>query len=295
LLAVVGPTASGKSQVALALAGEVGAEIVSIDSMQVYRGMDIGTAKPSAEDRARVRHHLVDVVNPDEDFSVADSQRLGRAAIDQAPGPVVIAGGTGLAFRAIVDPLEFPGQDAEVRAELEALPLETLQERLLEVDTSAADHIDLANPRRLVRALEVHAVTGLTPSRRAATPGAVAVRDYQPHYQFEAVGFDPGEGLEARVVARFDAMLAAGLLDEVAGLAPRLSRTAAQAVGYKELLPVVAGEQTIEVGRAAAIAATLSVAGNQRTYFRRDPRIRWLEWDDDPGTRLARAHQELKL
>lgn len=295
MLAVVGPTASGKSQVALALAGELGAEIVSVDSMQVYRGMDIGTAKPSADDRARIRHHLVDVVNPDEDFSVADSQRLGRAAIDQASGPVIIAGGTGLAFRAIVDPLEFPGQDATVRAELEALELGALQERLLVVDPSAIEHIDMANPRRVIRALEVHAVTGLTPGRRAATPEAAAVRDYRPRYQFEAVGLDPGVGLEARVVARFDAMLADGLLDEVAGLAPVLTRTAAQAVGYKELLPVVAGEQTVEQGRAAAIAATLSVAGNQRTYFRRDPRIRWLEWDDDPGIRHARARQELKL
>ncbi|MGI9647881.1 MAG: tRNA (adenosine(37)-N6)-dimethylallyltransferase MiaA [Acidimicrobiia bacterium] len=292
---MLGPTASGKSEVALALAQDLGAEIVSVDSMQVYRGMDIGTAKPSEDDRASTPHHLIDVVNPDEDFSVADSQRLGRTAIESASGSVIIAGGTGLAFRAIVDPLQFPGQHPEARADLEALELGTLQVRLLEVDPTAGEHIDMANPRRLVRALEVHALTGQTPSERAATSEAAAVRAYESRFQFAAVGFDPGAGLQARAVARFDAMLADGLLDEVAGLASRLGRTAAQAVGYKELLPVVAGETTLDDGRDAAITATLAVAANQRTYFRRDPRIRWLEWDDDAGVRIEAARRELKI
>ncbi len=292
-MAVVGPTASGKSALALSLAEEIGAEIISVDSMQVYRGMDIGTAKPSRQERARVTHHLVDVAEPHEAFTVADTQRLGRAVLQDSGGPLIIAGGTGLAFRAVVDPLEFPGHDREVRAELEALDLAALQQRLQAVDPQAADHVDLANPRRVVRALEVHAVTGLTPSARAASSEAGAVRDYRPAYPFRAIGFDPGDRLEGRVVARFDAMLEAGLLAEVTELAPRLGRTAAQAVGYKELLPVVAGERSLEDGRSDAIAATVAVAGHQRTYFRRDPRIRWLEWDDDPDVRLQRARREL--
>jgi len=263
--------------------------------MQVYRGMDIGTAKPTTADRVRVIHHLVDVADPDETFTVADAQRLGRAVLDSAESPLIITGGTGLAFRAIVDPLEFPGRHAGVRAGLEAFELPALQDRLRAVDPNASEVIDLANPRRVVRALEVHAVTGLTPTQRAATPAAAAVRDYQARYPFRAVGFDPGDGLEERVIARFDAMLESGLLEEVGRLMLVLGRAAAQAVGYKELLPVVAGDLPLEDGRADAIAATMAVAANQRTYFRRDPRIQWLEWDDDPGVRLTRARRELQL
>lgn len=294
-MAIVGPTASGKSAIALDLADELGAEIVSVDSMQVYRGMDIGTAKPSPVEQARVAHHLIDVVDPDEPFTVADTQQLGREAVRASSGPVVIAGGTGLAMRAIVDPLEFPGRDAGVRAELEELELPVLQDRLLAIDPHAGRIVDLANPRRVVRALEVQAVTGLTPSQRASTPAARAVREYRALLPFRAVGFDPADHLEARVVARFDAMLDAGLLDEVDGLAWRLGRSASQAVGYRELLAVVAGDRTIEEGRRDAIAATMAVAAKQRTFFRRDPRIHWLEWDDDPGVRLARARRELKI
>jgi len=294
-LAIVGPTAAGKSAIALELAAELGAEIVSVDSMQVYRDMDIGTAKPSAAERARIAHHLIDVVDPDETFTAADTQELGRAAVAAASGVVIIVGGTGLAMRAIVDPLEFPGRDARVRAELETLELAALRDRLLTIDAAAGQVVDLANPRRVVRALEIYAVTGLNPSQRAATPAARAVRGYQPYLPFRAVGIDPGDGLEARVVARFDAMLDSGLLDEVSDLASRLGRTASQAVGYRELLPVVAGERTIEEGRRDAIAATMAVAAKQRTYFRKDPRVYWLEWDDDPGVRLDRARRELQI
>ena len=263
--------------------------------MQVYRGMDIGTAKPSEQERRAIRHHLVDVAEPEDHFSVADSQRLGRATLRAADVPMIIAGGTGLAFRAIVDPLEFPGEDPVVRAELEALGRDELRSRLAAIDPAADQVVDTANPRRLIRALEVHAVTGLTPSQRAATTEAAAVREYRPLIPVDVIGLDPGSGLDQRVVGRFDGMLEAGLLEEVARLAPRLGRTAAQAVGYKELVPVVAGESSLDEGRTAAIAATMSVARNQRTYWRRDPRIRWLEWDDDPAVRIARAKQELQL
>ena len=261
--------------------------------MQVYRGMDIGTAKPTPDQQAQVVHHLIDVADPEEAFTVADTQRLGRAVLAEGTAPLVVAGGTGLAFRAIVDPLEFPGRDQAVRAELETLGPEELRTRLLEADPAAGSELDLANLRRVIRALEIHAVTGLTPTERAATPAAAAVRNYEPLHEFRAIGFDPGDKLEARIVARFDAMLEAGLPAEVAGLAGRLGRTARQAVGYKELLPAVAGERTLDEARKDAIGATVAVAGNQRTYFRRDPRIRWLQWDDDPDVRLERAQEEL--
>ncbi len=257
--------------------------------------MDIGTAKASSAERERVPHHLIDVAEPDEPFTVADAQRIGRAALQSAVGPVIIAGGSGLAFRAIVDPLEFPGGDVEHRARLEALDLKALQEELLEVDPTAADHIDLANRRRIVRALEVHAVTGNSPTQRAATPEAAAVRNYEPLHPFRAIGFDPADGLAGRVTSRFDAMLKRGLLAEVGNLADHLGRTAGHAVGYKQLLPVLAGERSLEDGRQDALAATMAVARNQRTYFRRDPRITWLEWDDDPQVRLGRARRELAI
>ena len=259
------------------LAEKYGAEIISVDSMQVYQGMDIGTAKPSVEERARVRHHLVDVVEPEEDFTVADAQRIGRQVIEQGSVPMLLVGGTGLAFRAIVDPLEFPARDPDHRRQLEAQPLETIRARLLEVDPDAGAHLDLDNPRRVVRAVEVYDVTGLTPSARAATEEARAVREYRPLLPFHAVGLDPGDALEQRVTARLDAMFDEGLLEEVRVLAPRLGRAASQAVGYKELLGVVDGRVSVADGRKAVETATLAVAASQRTFFRRDPRIQWLE------------------
>lgn len=268
------------------------AEIISIDSMQVYRGMDIGTAKPTREERALVPHHLVDVVEPEDAFTVADSQRIGRQIIEQASGPLFLVGGTGLALRAIVDPLDFPARDPDHRRQLEELSLEELRSRLLEADPDAGRHVDLENPRRVLRAVEVFDVTGLTPSMRSATDAAQAVRDYQPLIPFHGIGLDPGDELASRVSARLDAMFENGLLEEVEALASRLGRTASQAVGYKELLPVVDGRITLAEGREAAETATLAVAANQRTFFKRDPRIRWLEWDDDPEVLTERVEQE---
>jgi tRNA dimethylallyltransferase len=263
-------------------------EIVSVDSMQVYRGMDIGTAKPSAAMRAEVPHHLVDVVEPEADMAVADFQRRGHEALDaiaQRGVTAVICGGSGLHFRSLVDPLRFPPADPAVRAELESLSPAAARARLEELDGAAASHVDLANPRRVVRALEIAALTGLTPSQRAATAEAAAVRAYEPERPFIGIGIDPGSELAARVESRFDGMLAAGLLDEVARLRPRLGTLAAQAVGYKELLPVMAGETNLAEGREAAIRATRALAKRQRTFFRRDPRIHWVEWDPDPAQR----------
>jgi tRNA dimethylallyltransferase len=279
----------------MALARAWEGEILSVDSMQVYRGMDIGTAKPSEEQQRAVAHHLIDLTDPGDEFSVAEFQAQGRAALTDVSTrnrTAIIAGGSGLHFRALVDPLTFPPTDPAIRASLEAMTPSDLQARLLDLDPTAADHLDMANPRRVLRAVEIAETTGEVPSRRAASAEALAVRTYQPVVEFLGFGLDPGERLEARVTARFDAMLEAGLLDEVDRLAPRLGRTASQAVGYKQLLPVAAGVTDLAAGRTGAIRATLALAKRQRTFFRRDPRIHWLTWQDD-GAAVVREAQHI--
>jgi tRNA dimethylallyltransferase len=264
--------------------------------MQVYRGLDIGTAKATPEMQDAVRHHLLDLVDPEEDYSVAEFQREGRAVLSTLVGLrklAVICGGSGLHYRSLVDPLQFPPSDPELRVALESIDVAEARSRLLGMDPAAAEHVDLENPRRVVRALEIAALTGRTPSQRASTPEAAAVRGYEPIVDFVAVGFDPGVGLAERVTRRFDGMLDAGLLDEVDRLRPRLGRLAGQAVGYKELVPVAAGDQSLADGRAAAIRATRALAKRQRTYFRRDPRINWITWDPDPSVRLGSAVKHL--
>ena len=282
-IAVVGPTAAAKSALAIRLAGALGGEIVSVDSMQVYRGLDIGTAKPSSAERQALPHHMIDVAEPEETFTVAQFQEAGVAAVDDiaARGAIpVIVGGSGLHFRAIVDPLEFPPTDASARSRIEALDPADAVVALLEVDPEAAASVDLANPRRVARALEIFRITGETPTGRASTAAATAVRNYEARLPLLAFGMDPGDGLADRVVQRFDAMLGAGLLEEVDSMQDRLGSTAAQGVGYKELLPVVRGTISLDEGREAAIRATMGLAKRQRTFFGRDPRIRWIPWHD---------------
>jgi tRNA dimethylallyltransferase len=294
---VLGPTAAGKSDVAVALAQAMGGEILSVDSMQVYRGMDIGTAKPPASVQELVSHHLIDLVDPSESYSVAEFQAEGTSIIDRLDDAgirPIIAGGSGLHFRALVDPLSFPPTDPRLRSELEAIDPADLEEALLAADPGAGSHVDLANPRRVLRAVEIQRLTGQTPSRRAASAQAQAVKEYRSVRPIRAIGLDPGERLRARVTERFDAMLAAGLVDEVERLAPMLGVTASQAVGYKELLPAVAGEVSLDQARTAAIGATLALAKRQRTFFCRDPRIRWIPWHDDPGERVAAVRTVLE-
>lgn len=289
VVAIVGPTAAAKSRLAMQVARRFGGEIISVDSMQVYRGLDIGTAKPSRTDRKEVPHHLIDIVDPAVTFSVAEHQRMGVAAIEDIEArravPLVV-GGSGLHFRALVDPLEFPPTDATVRAEIEALEPEDAVVALLAADPDAARLVDLANPRRVARALEIHRITGATPSARASSTNAAAVRNYEPRFPLRAFGLDPGDRLEERVTARFDSMLHAGLVEEVERMQNRLGVTAAQGVGYKQLLPVVRGRATLEEGRRAAISATMGLAKRQRTFFRRDPRITWIPWHDGDDTVL---------
>jgi tRNA dimethylallyltransferase len=280
LLAIVGPTASGKSEAALAVAEALGAEIVSVDSMLVYRGMDVGTAKPSPAERARVPHHLIDVARPSEPFSVARYRELAEAAVRgiRARGHrVLLVGGSGLYFRAVVDRLEFPGTDPGTRSMLEAeaaaLGPERLHRRLAELDPAAAARIEPRNVRRTVRALEVAAVTG-----RPFSAFQAAWDRYEPG-RVRAAGIEiPREVLAARIEARVRAMVAGGLLEEVRSLvAQGLGRwlTASQAIGYAEFARHLAGELTLEEAVASTVRRTRELARRQMVWFRRDPRIRW--------------------
>jgi tRNA dimethylallyltransferase len=251
--------------------------------------MDIGTAKPTELERRGVEHHLIDVADPSEEFTVARFRSLGREVLSRTEAPaIVITGGSGLHFRALVDPLSFAPTDPDLRDELEARDVEGLVAELLEVDPGAAGHVDVANTRRVVRAVEIFQLTGETPSARAATADAEDVRRYVPEIAFDAVGIDPGSGLEARVDIRLREMRDGGLVDEVRSLVPRMGRTARGAVGYRELLAALSQEISMDEAFERAAANTKKLARKQRTWFQRDPRIRWIPWIDEPDQRLRR-------
>jgi tRNA dimethylallyltransferase len=274
------------------MAHRLDAEIVSVDSMQVYRGMDIGTAKPSRHARESTEHHLIDIADPHEDFSVERFRGAGRealAAIARRGRAAIIGGGSGLHFRALVDPMNFAPTDENLRADLEAMdPADLVSERL-GADPGAAALIDLQNPRRVVRAVEVLRLTGKKPTDRERTAEARALREYRSEIPCAAVAIDPGSELETRIEDRFAGMLRSGLLEEVTRLEPVLGRTARQAVGYKEMLRVIRGTVSIDEARADAIAATRALAKRQRTWFRRDPRLRWLQWHHGADDRIEQA------
>jgi tRNA dimethylallyltransferase len=283
---VVGPTAAGKSDVAMAAARAVpGTEIVAVDAMQVYRGMDIGTAKPSAGDRAAVRHHCLDLVEPDVEFTVADYQKAFDDAVAGIPGRPLLVAGTGLYLTAALDRLDVPGRWPEIRAGLEQEAPDTLWRRLTELDPVAAGRIEPGNRRRLVRALEVCLGSG----RPFSTFGP-GVGSYPPTDAVMLGVRWPRARLAARIERRVAAMVAAGLVDEVARLARRgLSRTARQALGYKELLAHLDGRMSLDEAIAAVVVRTRQFAVRQERWFRRDPRIRWYDIDRDPVSEVAPA------
>jgi len=283
-LALVGPTASGKSSLALAAARVLGdVEIVSIDSMQVYRGLDIGTAKPSVAERAMIPHHLVDVADPGDEWSVARFQSAARAAvadIERRGRRALLVGGTGLYVQAVVDPLTFPPEDRDVRAELEAATdtpegLADAHAELKKLDPVAAAGMEPGNRRRITRALEVIRITG----RPFSSFGAGLARYGTPCFSVRMAGvWLPRPALAARIVARVTAMRDAGFVEEVRGLRARgeLSRTARQAIGYREVLAHLEGrEPSLEVALDAVATRTRAFARRQRMWFRRDPRIDW--------------------
>lgn len=295
-VAVVGPTASGKSALAHALAlrhhGNV--EIVSVDAMGVYRGMDIATAKPTAAERAEVPYHLLDLVGPEEEFTVAEFQRAAQratASIWAAGHAVLYVGGTGLYFRAVVDDLEIPGRYPEVRRTLEAraeVDLPALYEELRELDALAASRIEATNERRVVRALEV-----TLGAQRPFSSFGEGLTSYASS-SVTQIGLEVDTAvLDERIERRFRAWMDEGLLEEVVALAQApggFGRTARQAVGYKELLRHVEGGAPLEECVAEAIAQSRRLARRQRSWFRRDPRV---EWFKDPAAAADRLEAVL--
>ena len=281
--ALVGTTASGKSGLALAMARrDPTIELVSVDSMQVYRGMDVGTDKPTPDERAEVRHHLLDIVDPSEEFTVAGFAEHARAAIAdiEARGrrPLLV-GGTGLYLRAVIDDLTVPGRFPDARAEVESEPdTRALHRRLAELDPVAAARMEPTNRRRIVRALEVTLGSGRPFS--SFGPGLEAY----PPSRFALLGIElPFPAIAARIEERYRRQLAAGLVDEARRLlddARGVSRTARQALGYKELFDHLAGACSLDEAMELAVRRTRRFARRQRSWFRRDPRIRWLCADD---------------
>ncbi|MYT74193.1 MULTISPECIES: tRNA (adenosine(37)-N6)-dimethylallyltransferase MiaA [unclassified Streptomyces] len=279
VIAVVGPTAAGKSDLGVFLARELGGEVVNADSMQLYRGMDIGTAKLTPEERAGVPHHLLDIWDVTQAASVAEYQRLARAEIDRllAAGrwPVLV-GGSGLYVRGAVDKMEFPGTDPDVRARLEAELAEhgsgTLHARLAAADPEAALAILPSNGRRIVRALEVIEITG--------KPFTANLPGHDSVYDTVQIGVDVERPeLDERITTRVDRMWDAGLVDEVRALEAQGLReglTASRALGYQQVLAALAGECTEEEARTETVRATKRFARRQDSWFRRDPRVHWL-------------------
>ena len=275
---IVGPTASGKSEIAMDMARSMAAaEIVTLDSMQVYRGMDVGTATPTAAEKAEVPHHLIDLVDPSEEFTVAEVQARAWAVIDDIRGrgavPVLV-GGTGLYVRAVIDRLRIPGRYPQVRAELEAeSDTGALHRRLIALDPVAAGRMEPTNRRRVMRALEVTLGSG----RPFSSYGPGLGR--HPPTPFVQVGLRWDRSrLDDRIAARYQRQMADGFFDEVRSLAKRpISRTASQALGYKELLAHLRGEMTLDDALDLAVVRTRRFARRQERWFRRDPRIRWLD------------------
>jgi len=279
-LSLVGPTASGKSAVALGLARRHrDLELVSVDSMQVYRGMDIGTAKPTLAEQDEVPHHVIDVADADEDYTVARFQvdvAAALAGIEARGHRAVLVGGTGLYLRAAVDGLQIPGRYEAARVQVELEPdTAALHRQLAGLDPVAAARMEPENRRRIVRALEVTIGSG----RRFSSYGP-GMEAYPP-VPFPIVGLRLGrDELDRRIAARYQAQLDAGFVAEVAGLGARpggLSRTAGQALGYRELLAHLAGDTTLAEAVDAAAARTRRFARRQERWFRRDPRLTWVD------------------
>ncbi|MGQ0744173.1 MAG: tRNA (adenosine(37)-N6)-dimethylallyltransferase MiaA [Acidimicrobiales bacterium] len=287
-MVLVGPTASGKSDLARWLAAaDPGYEIVSADSMALYRGMDIGTAKPTASDRAKVPHHGLDLFEPHEEASLAawlESVRQALVAIAGRGHRALVVGGTGLYVQALVDGIEVPGTWPEIRAELEAQAtgseaLARLHRQLAEADPLAASRMNPTNARRIVRALEVTRGSG-----RAFSSFGPGLAGYPPSSAPLVGLMPPAQSVSGRLESRLDAQLAEGFIDEVADLRRRpqaLSRTAVQALGYSELGEHLDGHLTLDQARSRILERTRMLVKRQRAWFRRDPRIQWV--DPSPG------------
>jgi tRNA dimethylallyltransferase len=295
---IAGPTAAGKSELALLLAEQIGGEVISVDSMQVYRGMDIGTAKPSAEERRRVRHHLIDVAEINEAFDAAQFARLANQAVGEIASRrrvPIFCGGTGLYFRAYTEGLgDAPSANRAIREELQKLPLETLLLELQEKDPETFDRIDRQNPRRVVRAVEVIRLTGRPFSvQRGEWTSAVS----EPPTKFFVIRRDLAD-LRARIDLRVDWMFRAGLVEETRALLEsglEKNITAMQAIGYRQVVEHLRGERTLAETIDLVKIRTRQFAKRQMTWFKRQPGAQWLDWTS--GTEapelLAKLSQRL--
>ncbi|TWD53633.1 tRNA dimethylallyltransferase [Arthrobacter sp. AG367] len=288
VIAVVGPTGSGKSDLAVNLALELDGEVINADAMQFYRGMDIGTAKITTAERRGVPHHLLDILDVTQEASVSDFQQQARSLIGDihARGKrAILAGGSGLYVRAALDVLEFPGTDPKLRARLEAdhirLGTPALLDRLRALDPVSADRV--SDARRIIRALEVHELTG-----RPFSSFMPRREYYQPAVQ---VGLSVDrEVLRERLAVRVHRMVESSLLEEVRMLDARglrQGKTASRALGYSQFLRVIDGTSTVEQAAEETIVATRQFARRQLTWFRADPRITWLDWQDPELTGKA--------
>ena len=301
-LSILGPTASGKSSLALGVVELLAAqgqpaELVSIDSMQVYAGMNVGTAKPTPAEQAAVPHHLINLVDPSEVFTVAAFQRSAKKVITDicARGAVpILVGGTGLYLRSVIDDLDIPPQFPDTRSVLDAelaagTSIETMYERLSELDPTAAERMEPNNERRILRALEV--VLG---SGRLFSSFGPGLETY-PATPFVQVAIRwPRNELDERIKRRYADQMAAGFLDEVRWLRKTgPSHTAAQALGYRELLAHLDGETTLDDALELAITRTRQFARRQERWFRRDPRIVWLDAPVDPADAMVVWDQAL--
>jgi tRNA dimethylallyltransferase len=286
VIAVVGATASGKSELAVALARRLGGEVINTDAMQLYRGMDIGTAKLTRGERRGVPHHLLDVLDVVEPASVAVFQSWVRCTVGAvlAHGAIpVLAGGSGLYVRAAIDEMQFPGTDAAIRARLEhqaaQIGTPAMHARLRQVDPVAAAAILPSNTRRVVRALEVIELTGKPYAATLPTP----TYWHRPTVQ---VALDvPRDELDRRVEARVERMWARGLVDEVRALAENglaAGPTASRALGYAQVLRFLAGEWSEQQAQERTIVATRRFIRRQDQWFRKDPRVQWVDPGADP-------------
>ena len=290
LIAIVGPTASGKTRLSVELAKKYDGEILSFDSMQVYKGMDIGTAKPSVEERQGIVHHMFDVVDPREDFSVSRFVEQADPIVEHtlAQGKtLILVGGTGLYVDALIRGTEFaPCPDTGLREELTRIAheqgIEVIVERLRKVDPESAERIHPSNRKRVIRALEIYLESGKTMTQHDAESRAKPDK-YDPLW----IGLDyvNREALYARIDRRVDQMMEQGLLQEVKELLSQglpESATALQAIGYKEILAHLRGECTLEEAKELVQRSSRRYAKRQRTWFRRNPKVNWLLLEDEP-------------
>ncbi|MGA2176801.1 MAG: tRNA (adenosine(37)-N6)-dimethylallyltransferase MiaA [Verrucomicrobiota bacterium] len=290
-LFLAGPTAAGKSAVALELASLLGSEIISVDSMQVYRGLDIGTAKPTAADRQRARHHLIDVADLDQSFDAAQFVRLAAAAVHEIQGRgrrPIFCGGTGLYFKAYLEGLgEAPPKDPAIRAQLEAVPLPELLDELQRADPAAFQAIDRRNPRRVIRALEVIRLTGRPFSAQRAR------WNNAPPQGPRVIGLTrPAGELVERIHQRVDEMFRRGLVAETESLLARglaQNPTAMQALGYRQVVEHLRGERGLAETIELVKIRTRQFAKRQLTWFRRQMRLEWLTSDDHAADRIILA------